>query len=155
MRRRTVSIVWVLIAAIIIFIVIDDEVLERGGSVVINATYSAINFVVTFVPEVIESTRNFISSTRETNSTHEITLTSTTRQQIRDIEINNPFHWEMTNFVSEPATSRRAPGGISTEEEWTHIRTGLRLYRHDVRTVYGRSINGHPHWRPTPIIIGR
>lgn len=64
---------------------------------------------------------------------------------IKDIR-KNTSNWEMTNRIVVPATSGKAPDGISIEEEWTHT-SGFKMYKHDVQTVDGKSIDGHPHWR--------
>ncbi|MCL2405219.1 MAG: hypothetical protein FWC92_06700 [Defluviitaleaceae bacterium] len=97
--------------------------------------------------------RNMFTSSR-TNDSITITTASTTYEKYQDVR-RNPSNWEMTDSASEPATSREAPGGIATEEEWTHIPTGVKVYIHDVRTVYGISIDNHPHPRAYPVLLRR
>lgn len=139
--KKIRTIIILLLAFVAIFIIYEIGAEEPDH--IFSGTFEAVQ---DFFSDIRSGTRN---------NSIEITATSTFSEKRRDIEERNPSDWEMTDWASEPATDRLAPGGTSTEEEWTHIATGLRIYRHDVRTVEGTSIHRHPHWRPYPTIIGR
>ena len=116
----------------------DTEIVYEVGSVFSDVTETIVNAfkeVFADVPSKKEVVIDNLSS------------------GIKDIN-KNPSNWQMTNRIEIPATSKNAKGGISIEEEWTHISTGFKMYKHDVKTVKGKSIKRHPHWRLTPTQIG-
>ena len=141
----------VIILLVILTVSITNSLVSDEES---EEMFSFFADVIADVATGISGVFSDLRTSRTDTTTTVITATSTLSEKYRDFR-RNPSNWEMTDRETEPATDRRAPGGIAIEEEWTHISTGLRIYIHDVQRVDGRSIRNHPHPRPYSVLIAR
>jgi len=66
-------------------------------------------------------------------------------ERLKSIQ-NEPDLWEKDSAHAEPASNRKARGGVSVQEIWRNTTTGETIAKHEIYSKDGRVI--HSHFRP-------